>query len=126
MDEIIHALRGPFYLVGILCLAIGIFFSVVKIRRNRWGGVRLPWTYADEEIWHKANRLAGVLSIVLGLLFFFSQLWAVAGLVVLIPAMIIYPAVLYRRKYDTLRTEKVGKGWLSIDYRPAKKYRGRS
>ena len=84
-------------------------------------GVRLPWTYADEEIWHKANRLAGILSIVLGVLFFYSQLWAVLWLVVLIPASIIYPMVLYYRKYGTLRTEKVGRGFLYIDYRPVRK-----
>ena len=121
MDEIVHALRGPFYLVGILCLAIGIFFSLVKIRRNRWGGVRLSWTYADEGIWHRANRFAGVLSIVLGVLFFYSQLWALVGLVVLIPTVIIYPAVLYRRKYGTLKTEKASRGFLCIDYRPVNK-----
>jgi len=125
MDDIVHALRGPFYLVGILCLAVGIFFSTVKIRRNRWGGVRLPWTYADEEIWHRANRLAGVLSIVLGVLFFHSQLWALEWIAVLIPASILYPAILYYRKYGTLKTEKAGKGFLCIDYKPGEKNRSK-
>ena len=83
--------------------------------------MHVPWIYSDEEIGHKANRLAGVLSIVLEVLFFPRRLCALVGLVVLIPAMIIYPAILYRRKYGTLKTEKASTGFLSIDYRPVRK-----
>lgn len=53
-------------LVGAMLIAIGNYFP--KMRRNRWMGVRTPWTRASDYCWDKTHRLAGRLFIGYGLL----------------------------------------------------------
>jgi len=87
---------------------------------NWWIGVRIPWTYADRQIWDKSWRLAAMFLLGMGMgaliswKFFFIM---VAHLVIL---GILYPIWLYRRKYGTLRYWK-DLGW--IDYRPVARCR---
>ena len=81
-------------------LVIGNYLP--KVKQNWYLGIKLPWTYADEENWNKTHRLAGKLWFVGGLLFilnFFLQirgieLWLMIVLV-LIPVIYSY---LYSRK----------------------------
>ena len=37
-----------------------------KVRRNRWVGIRTPWTLASDEVWLRAHRLAGRLFVFTG------------------------------------------------------------
>lgn len=53
-------------LVGSMFIVIGNYFT--KMRRNRWMGVRVPWTRASEQCWDKTHRFASRLFIALGLL----------------------------------------------------------
>jgi len=50
--------------LGLLLAILGNYLG--KLRRNRWIGIRTPWTLADDEIWARTHRLAGPLFIVGG------------------------------------------------------------
>lgn len=52
-------------LTGTMLIIIGNYFP--KMRRNRWMGVRTPWTRASDYVWDKTHRLASRLFIGLGL-----------------------------------------------------------
>jgi uncharacterized membrane protein len=45
------------------------------LERNRWAGIRLPWTLADAEVWRRSHQIGAILFICGG------------GLALLIPAM---------------------------------------
>lgn len=80
-----------------------------------WIGVRLPWTFADREIWDKSWRLTAIFLVGMGLGALISwKFFAIAGAHFIILG-ILYPVYLYRRKYGTLRYWK-DLGW--IDYHP--------
>ena len=89
-------------MLGVMFLVIGNYLP--KVKQNWYLGIKLPWTYADEENWNKTHRLAGKLWFVGGLLFilnFFLQirgieLWLMIVLV-LIPVIYSY---LYSRKMN--------------------------
>ena len=47
-----------------LLIASSLFVAVLgnylgKLRRNRWIGIRTPWTLADDEVWLRTHRLGG-------------------------------------------------------------------
>ena len=71
-----------------LILCAGITFIVTgnlmpKLQKNRFVGLRVKWTLEDSDIWFKTHRLAGRLSIILGL--------AILPLALLKSAVIAYP-----------------------------------
>lgn len=112
MDQIPPLIR---HLMAGVFLGLGGGMLAWRKGPNGWIGVRLPWTYADREIWDKSWRLAAVFLVGMGVGALFS--WkvffiSVAHLVIL---GILYPIYLYRRKYGTLKYWKDA-GWL--DYRP--------
>jgi hypothetical protein len=88
---------------------------------NCWIGVRLPWTFADREIWDKSWRLAAVFLLGMGVGVLASWEIFVISTAHLIILGILYPIYLYRRKYGTLRYWK-DTGWLG--YRPVAKCPG--
>jgi hypothetical protein len=99
---------------------LGLVMLLWRKGPNWWIGVRIPWTFADRQIWDKSWRLAAMFLLGMGMgaliswKFFFIM---VAHLVIL---GILYPIFLYRRKYGTLRYWK-DVGW--IDYRPVARCR---
>jgi len=106
------------FFMAVAFLGLGGLMLVWRKGPNWWIGVRLPWTYADREIWDKSWRLAAIFLVGMGIgalvswkIFFIS----VAHLIIL---GILYPVYLYRRKYGTLRYWK-DSGCL--DYRPVVK-----
>ncbi|MFL5331611.1 MAG: SdpI family protein, partial [Geminicoccaceae bacterium] len=60
-------LQSLFVASGVLLLALGVPLALRRVRPNRWYGLRVPATFADEEVWYEANALAGRDLIVLGL-----------------------------------------------------------
>ena len=58
-----------------------LLIVIPRVRRNRWVGVRTPWTLASDRVWTETHRLAaylfvatgvlGLLSILIGLPFYF-------------------------------------------------------
>jgi uncharacterized membrane protein len=70
-----------------------------KLRRNRWIGIRTPWTLADDEVWLRTHRLGGWMFVAGGGLALLAALagarpGVIVGVLVvstLIPAAASYP-----------------------------------
>jgi uncharacterized membrane protein len=45
--------------LGLLLIALGWPMASRRVRPNRWYGLRLPATFADEHVWYEANAVAG-------------------------------------------------------------------
>ena len=109
----------PYAMAGGLCIVIGLYFALRPPRRNPWGGTRVRWTYADEQIWEATQRLTGWLCVAAGVGFL---LWLPVGIVMVIALALgatLYARAKYMAKYGTSRTWHGGKGM--IDYRPVAK-----
>lgn len=97
----LEAGRWIITLVMILFVALGMLMP--RMPRNRWMGVRTPWTLADDRVWRDTHRCAGGLFVVSGSLgagasLFGAPLWI--PLVLLLPAVVIpvvYSYVRYRQ-----------------------------
>jgi uncharacterized membrane protein len=68
--------------LGVLLVVIGWPLARRRVTPNRWYGLRLPATFADERVWYDANALAGRDLVALGVLLVVVSLGlpAVAGL----------------------------------------------
>lgn len=102
------------YIIGGVLILLGLVMTFVKIGQNPIMGVRLPWTYADKEIWYKTNKLFGILSIIWGLLLFSRGnnldnfiSFIFIPLIPLVLISIAYPGWLYYEKYRTLRVRGI-------------------
>ncbi len=92
-------------LVGaILLVAAG--FVLERTERNRFLGVRTPWTLADDEVWHDTHERAGVASKVAGVLSlagYFLPAYAVTIVIGLAVVVALYACAYsffdYRAKY---------------------------
>ena len=49
-----------FAAIGVLFMVLGLPLKQGAIPPNRWYGFRTRKTLADEEIWYKVNRIAGI------------------------------------------------------------------
>ncbi len=103
------------YLLAGVFLGLGLLMLVWRKGPNSWIGVRLPWTYADREIWDKSWRLAAIFLVAMGLGALFSREIFFISLAHLLILGLGYPVFLYRRKYGTFRYWKK-RAWG--DYRP--------
>ena len=67
-------------------------------------GIKLPWTYSDEENWNRTHRMAGKLWVVGGIIILLNVFLGISGLEILILIlMVVIPTVysfLYSRKKD--------------------------
>jgi uncharacterized membrane protein len=88
--------------VSVLLIFLGNFIG--KLRRNRWAGIRTPWTMANETVWERTHRLGGWLFVaggLLGIVLSFIpplQLYSVVSIVIAISIIcIIYSYVVYQR-----------------------------
>jgi hypothetical protein len=125
-----HVLAFPsitaFPLLGIGMGVISVFFGVMLIfaapKPNPVGGVRTPWTYADEAIWYESHRAFGWGMIASGVVW---PIYWPAGLVMTIAVGIgslPFSWARYAAKYGTARTWNTGQGWRG--YRPVARCRG--
>jgi uncharacterized membrane protein len=55
-----------FPVLGLLLLALGWPMAARRVRPNRWYGLRVPATFADETVWYDANAVAGRDMMILG------------------------------------------------------------
>ncbi len=94
------ALRGEAQAGVGLPLVLGSFDVVLglllpRVRRNRWVGIRLPWTLASDENWARTHHLGGRLFVGAGLLTLFAcAASATVGTVVAFASMIATTIVL--------------------------------
>lgn len=71
-----------------ILIASSLFTTVLgnylgKLRRNRWIGIRTPWTLADDEVWLRTHRLGGRMFVAGGALALFAALAGAPAAVVL-------------------------------------------
>jgi hypothetical protein len=52
--------------IGLLSILVGAPLAARRVPRNRWYGLRVPATFADEDVWYEANAVIGRDVIVLG------------------------------------------------------------
>lgn len=45
--------------VGLVSIVVGLPLARRIVRPNRWYGLRVPATFADEHVWYEANAVAG-------------------------------------------------------------------
>jgi SdpI/YhfL family protein len=55
-----------FPLAGILLIGLGWPMAARRVRPNRWYGLRVPATFANERVWYDANAQAGQDMVALG------------------------------------------------------------
>jgi hypothetical protein len=48
-----------FPLAGLLLIALGYPIATRRVKPNRWYGLRVPATFADETVWYDANAATG-------------------------------------------------------------------
>lgn len=102
------------YLMAAAFLGVGGLMLFWRKGPNWWIGVRLPWTYADRQIWDRSWRL--------GAIFLVGHRGGGPGFqgAHLLILGLLYPIYLYWRKYGTLCYWKdPGR----LDYRPVAKCR---
>jgi hypothetical protein len=108
------------YFLGALCVGLGVLMSFWQPGPNAWIGVRLPWTYADREVWDKSFRVAAYLVLAMGASAFISFPAFIGATGFLLVGCIAYPWQIYRQKYGTSRYWK-DHGWMA--YRPVARCR---
>jgi uncharacterized membrane protein YfcA len=104
------------YLLAAILLGLAGYMLVRRHGPNPWIGVRLPWTFADREIWDRSWLLAVGILIATGVGVLLSWTLFLVSFLALIILGVTFPLFLYYRKYGTRRFWK-DPGWL--EYRPA-------
>ena len=57
-----------FPLLGLVLIMLGWPLAARRVRPNRWYGLRVPATFADETVWYDANAVTGRDMVGLGIL----------------------------------------------------------
>ncbi len=78
--------------VGLLLVVIGNYLP--KVSQNYFVGIKLPWTFEDEENWNKTHRLGGRVWVVGGILMMLNFFMRIRGLeLVILLAMVLIPVI---------------------------------
>lgn len=56
---VILILGVVFVFSGVLLIALGVPLMNRRVPPNAWWGLRVPATFADEEVWYEANAASG-------------------------------------------------------------------
>ena len=94
-------------LIGIMFVVIGNYLP--KIKQKYYMGIKLPWTYSDEENWNRTHRMAGKLWVVGGIILLLNFFLQITGLeIVVLFSMILIPTIYswaFSRKKDKEKME---------------------
>ena len=94
-------------LMGVMFVVIGNYLP--KVKQNYYMGIRLPWTYSDEENWNRTHRMAGKLWVVGGIILLLNFFLGITGLeIAVLIIMILVPTVYswaFSRKKDKEKME---------------------
>ncbi len=111
------ALDGTTDVARWILIAASLFITVLgnylgKLRRNRWIGIRTPWTLADDEVWLRTHRLGGWLFVAGGALALLGALAGAPAAVILIMLLIstLIPAVASYVIFRRVATHSPGGG----------------
>ena len=88
--------------MGILFVIIGNYLP--KVKQNYYMGIKLPWTYSDEENWNRTHRMAGKLWVAGGIILLLNFFLGITGLeIAVLIVMVVVPTVYswaFSRKKD--------------------------
>jgi uncharacterized membrane protein len=76
-----------FVVIGLLSIVTGLPLARRRVPPNRWYGIRLPATFADEYVWYETNAAGGRDLMVLGII--------VVGVAVIPPQLATLSAAQY-------------------------------
>jgi len=79
--------EAVFVAIGLLSIVIGLPLAGRRVPPNRWYGIRLPATFADEYVWYETNAAGGRHLMVLGII--------VVGVAVIPPQLATLSAAQY-------------------------------
>lgn len=87
--------------MGVLFILIGNYLP--KVKQNYFLGIKLPWTYADEDNWNKTHRLAGYVWVIGGVLMIANFFISIRGaefwlLIVMVLIPVLYSWIYFLRK----------------------------
>ncbi len=89
--------------VGLILVFAGVLMA--RTRRNFFIGIRTPWTLSSDSVWEQTHRLGSRLFVVMGLLVMLASLFGRAGLLIIVPLIlvavlvpVIYSYILYRQE----------------------------
>lgn len=87
--------------MGVVFFVIGNYLP--KVKQNYFLGIKLPWTYADEDNWNKTHRLAGYVWVTGGILMIANFFLGIRGaefwlLIVMVAVPIVYSWIFYMKK----------------------------
>ena len=94
-----YELNGKTVITEWVIMFIGLLFVVIgnylpKIKQNLYLGIKLPWTYADEDNWNKTHRFGGKVWVIGGILMLLNVFLKVRYLeIVLMIALVAIPCV---------------------------------
>lgn len=81
LDDTTDVTRWVLISVSLFITVLGNYLG--KLRRNRWIGIRTPWTLADDEVWMRTHRLGGWMFVAGGALGVLAALAGARAIVVL-------------------------------------------
>ena len=89
-------------LMGSMFVVIGNYLP--KVKQNYYMGIRLPWTYSDEENWNRTHRMAGKLWVAGGIVLLLNFFLGITGVeIAVLVIMMVVPTVYswaFSRKKD--------------------------
>lgn len=104
-----YAINGKMDISGWMLACMSFMFIFIgnylpKVKQNRYLGIKLPWTYADETNWNKTHRFGGKVWVLGGILMFLNIFIKIKYFeIFLLSAMILVPTIysyLYSRKKE--------------------------
>ena len=89
-------------LMGSMFVVIGNYLP--KVKQNYYMGIKLPWTYSDEENWNRTHRMAGKLWVAGGIVLLLNFFLGITGVeIAVLVIMMVVPTVYswaFSRKND--------------------------
>lgn len=94
------------FIVGTMIVVLGNWLG--KLRRNKFAGIRTPWTLANDVVWERTHRVGGRLMVGYGIVILLSALlapvWAIVAVILAgILAGVVWAFVYSRALFNRLQ-----------------------
>lgn len=92
--------------LGLMLIIVGNYMP--KVKQNYFLGIKLPWTYADEENWNKTHRFAGRLWVFGGIFMLANYFIGFESAVLWVILVIVLAPSIYSWVYFLKKSKKEG------------------
>lgn len=93
-----HMTQWLMVFAGVLFVVIGNYLP--KVKQNLFLGIKLPWTYADEENWNKTHRMTGKLWVAGGLILVINAFLQIQGVDITVMILMAVVPLIYSYLYS--------------------------